>query len=117
MTATRSGPSPVPDAAAPAAESDAVQRGGGDRPAFGAPHPGIQQPVGHVGQHALVLGQEKLLEHEPDPRCPQRGQLPVFHPGDVQAGDPHDPARGPVQGAHQVQQRALARTGRAGHRD
>ena len=34
--------------------------------------------------------------------------------GHVQAGDPHRPAGGPVQGAHQVQQRGLARPGRAG---
>jgi hypothetical protein len=29
--------------------------------------PGVQQPVGDVVQHGLVLGEEELLEHEPDP--------------------------------------------------
>ncbi len=81
-----------------------------------APDPGIEQPVRHVAQHALVLGQMELLEHEPDPPGPQRGQLPVRQRGRVQAGDAHCPGRRLVQGAHQVQQRGLARPRRAGHR-
>ena len=36
-------------------------------PAARAADPGIQQPVGHVAQPGGVLGQEELLEHEPDP--------------------------------------------------
>ncbi len=63
-----------------------------------------------------MLGEEELLEHEPDPGRPQRGQLPVGHPGRVQAGDAHRPAVRNVQGAHQVQQPGLARPGRAGYR-
>ena len=74
---------------------------------------GVQQPVGDVVQRGLVLGQEELLEHEPDPGRPQRGQVPVAQAGHVQAGDPHRAGGGPVQGAHQVQQRGLARPGRA----
>ena len=35
----------------------------------------------------LVLGEEELLENEPEPGCAQRRQLPVGHPGHVQAGD------------------------------
>src|SRR5215469_7054866 len=78
-----------------------------------AAHPGVQQPVGHVAKHALGLGQEELLEHEPDPGRPQRGQFPVGHPRHVQAGDAHAPGGRRVQGAHQVQQRGLARPRRA----
>ena len=48
-------------------QPDSVQRGGGQQPPLGAPDAGVQQPVGHVAQHALVLGEEELLEHEPDP--------------------------------------------------
>ena len=44
------------------------------------------------------------------------GQLPVPHPRHVQAGDAHRPGSRLVQGAHQVQQRGLARPRRAGHR-
>ena len=43
-------------------------------------HPGVEQPVGDVVQHGGVLGEEELLEHEPDPGGPQRGQLPVGQP-------------------------------------
>ena len=50
---------------------------------------GIEETIGHVVQNALVLGQEELLEHEADPRGPQRGQLPIRELVDVEAGDPH----------------------------
>ena len=42
---------------------------------FGLGDPGVEEPVGHVVEDALVLGQEELLEHEADPGGPQRGQL------------------------------------------
>ena len=48
---------------------------------FGHGDPGVEEPVGHVVEHALVLGQEELLEHEADPGGPQRGQLPVGQAG------------------------------------
>ena len=105
----RPGGGPVP-------EPDPVQRGGGQPPPLGAADPGVEQPVGDVAEHGLVLGEEELLEHEPDPRGPQRRQLPVGHPGRVEAGDPDRPAGRLVQGAHQVQQRGLARPGRADDR-
>ena len=95
----RPGGGPVP-------EPDPVQRGGREPPPLVAADPGVQQPVGDVAQHGLMLGQEELLEYEPDPGRPQRRQLPVGHPGHVQAGDAHRPAGRLVQGAHQVQQRA-----------
>ena len=71
--------------------------------------PGVEESVGHVVQHALVLGQEELLEHEADPRGPQGGELPVGQLGDVEAGDPHMARGRPVQTAHQVQKGGLAR--------
>jgi len=49
----------------------------GTRPPFGLGDPGVEEAVGHVVEHALVLGQEELLEHEADPSGPQRGQLPI----------------------------------------
>ena len=82
-------------------------------PPFGLGDPGVEEAVGHVVEHALVLGQEELLEHEADPGGPQRGQLPVGEPLDVEAGDAHVAGGGPVQGAHQVQQGGLARPRRA----
>ena len=69
-------------------------------------HPGIQQP-GHVTQHALVLGQEELLEHEPDPGRPRfianashelRTPLAVMRATvDVVLGNP-DSTRGDLRG-------------------
>jgi hypothetical protein len=101
----------------PGGEADQGECVPGGRAPFGRPGPGIQQPVGHVVQHTLVLGQEILLEHEPDRRGAQRGQVLIGQRRDVQAGDPHRARAGPVQGAHQVQQGALARPGRAEHGD
>src|SRR5260370_735795 len=60
--------------------------GGAPAPPPGGADAGVQQPVGHVAQRALVLGEEDRLELEPDPGRPQPGQLPVGHPGRVQAG-------------------------------
>ena len=62
-----------------------------------------------MSEHALVLGQEELLEHEADPGGPQGGQLSVGESADVEAGDPNVARAGPVQAAHQVQQGGLAR--------
>ena len=70
---------------------------------------GVEEPVGHVVQHGGVLGQEELLEDEPDPGGPQVGHVVVGHGGDVQPGDPHVAAGGPVEGSHQLQQGGLAR--------
>ncbi len=70
---------------------------------------GVEEPVGHVVQHGGVLGQEVLLEDEPDPGGPQEGHVLVGHRCRVQPGDPHAAAGGPVERAHQLQQRGLAR--------
>ncbi len=98
----------------PACEADQVE--GVQRPAapFGQPDPGVQEAVGHVVEHGLVLGQEELLEDEPDAGGPQVGDLAVVQRGHVDAGDPHHSRGGPVERAHQVQQRGLARARRAG---
>src|SRR5690349_828073 len=59
--------------------------------------PRVQQPVRHVVDDGLVLGQEELLEHEPDPVRPQPRQLPVTKGRDVQPGYPHHAAAGPIR--------------------
>jgi hypothetical protein len=61
----------------------------GTGPSFALGDPGVEEAVGHVVEHALVFGQEELLEHEADPRRPQGGQFPVRQLGDVETGDPH----------------------------
>ena len=70
---------------------------------------GVEEPVGDVVQHGGVLGQEELLEDEPDPGGPQVGHVLVGHRGHVEPGDPHPAAGGPVEGPHQLQQGGLAR--------
>ena len=69
----------------------------------------VEEPVGHVVQHGGVLGQEELLEDEPDSRGPQIGDVVVGHGGDVQPRDPNMAAGGSVEGSHQLQQGGLAR--------
>ena len=70
---------------------------------------GVEEPVGDVVQHGGVLGQEELLEDEPDPGGAQVGHVVVGHRCHVEPGDPHPAAGGPVEGAHQLQQGGLAR--------
>jgi hypothetical protein len=48
----------------PVPEPDPHQRGGGQQAPLVAGDPGVQQPVGHVAEHALVLGEEELLFSE-----------------------------------------------------
>ena len=72
--------------------------------------PGVEQAVGDVVEDRGVLGEEELLEHEPDPRRPQRGQLAVGELGDVEVGDTDRAARRTVERADDLQQRRLART-------
>jgi hypothetical protein len=40
-------------------------------------NPRIQEPVSDVLGRRLMLGEEELLEHEPDAAGAQRGELPV----------------------------------------
>ena len=90
-------------------EADQSEGVEGTGPPLGLGDPGVEEAVGHVVERALVLGQEELLEDEADPGRPQRSQLPVGEPLDVEAGDPHPAGAGPVQGAHQLQESGLAR--------
>jgi hypothetical protein len=89
-------------------QSDQSQGVEGPGAPFGLGDAGVEESVGHVVERALVLGKEELLEDESDPGGPQRGQLAVGKPFDVEAGDPHQPRGGLVQGAHQMQERRLA---------
>ena len=94
-------------------EADQCEGVEGPGAPFGLGDPGVEEAVGHVVEGALVFGQEELLEHEADPGGPQRGQLAVGEPLDVEAGDAHPAGGGPVQGAHEMQQGGLARPRRA----
>ena len=80
-----------------------VPLGGGDA--------GVEQPVGDVLAHRGVLGQEELLEDEPDLPGPQQRQLAVAQPRRVDPADPDHAAAGPLQRPHDVQERGLARPG------
>ena len=95
--------------AGPASQPDDLQGVQGGSAALGGTDPGVEEPVGHVLGDGGVLGQEELLEHEPDPGGPQRGQVAVAHLGHVEAGEAHDAGGRPVQGAHEVEQGGLAR--------
>ena len=72
---------------------------------------GVEQPVGDVLARRGVLGQEELLEDEPDLPRPQPRQLAVAEPRHVDPADPDHAAAGPLQRPHDVQQRRLARPG------
>ena len=80
-----------------------VPLGGGDA--------GVEQPVGDVLPRRRVLGQEELLEDEPDLPGPQQRQLAVAQPRRVDPADPDDAAAGPLQRPDDVQERGLARPG------
>ena len=98
-------------------QADQLQSVEGPPAALLEGHAGVEDPVGDVVEHAGVLGQEELLEDEPDPGGPQVGHVPVVHRGHVEPGDPHPAAGGPVEGAHQLQQGGLARARRADDTD
>ncbi len=50
----------------PVRQADPVQGVQRQPPPLAPADAGVQQPVGHVAEHGLVLGEEELLEHEPD---------------------------------------------------
>ena len=77
------------------------------------PAPAYSSPSATLASGGLVLGQEELLEHKPDPRGPQPGQLPVAQAATSSPASRTPPLRRPVQRARQVQQRGLARPRRA----
>ena len=94
-------------------QSDQLQRVAGALATLSERDAGVEEPVGDVIEHRGVLGQEELLEDESDPGGPQVGHLVVRHGGDVQTGDPHVAAAGPVERSHQLQQGGLAGPRRA----
>src|SRR5580692_6757478 len=100
---------PVPSAMA---EPDPLDGRLGQPAAFGGPPAPVQQAAGDIVEHAEAVEEEELLEHEAEAPGPQARQLRVGHGRGVLPGDADHPAGGPLQGAHHVQQGALARSGR-----
>ena len=76
--------------------------------AFGGPPAPVEQAVGDVVEHAEAIEEEELLEHEAQAPGPQTRQLGVGHGRGVLPADADHPAGGPLQGAHYVQEGALA---------
>ena len=87
---------------------------GRPRPAqpLGPPDALVEQPVGHVLERRPAVQQEELLEHEAEAHGPDPGQRGVGQRGHVVADQPHPARRRPVERAHDVQQRRLARARR-----
>ena len=113
--------SPPVDAAHPTAALDAPRTGGEAHRVECLPrllatarerHARVQEPVGDVVEHALVLGEEELLEDETNLCRAQRRQLSVGEFGDIKAGDTHRPSGRAFESAHEVKQRRLARARR-----
>ena len=73
---------------------------------------GIRQRQHHVAQHRGTRQQVEALEHEPEPRRPQLGQLIVVQRGDVHTLEAIRPRGRRVQTAQQVHEGRLARTRR-----
>ena len=97
----------------PVAEPDPLDGRLGQPAALGDPAAAVEQAVGDVVEHAEAVEQEELLEDEAQSPGPQARQLLVGHGRGVLAGDADHAAGGPLQGAHDVQQGALARPRRA----
>src|SRR5580692_185499 len=81
--------------------------------ALGGPPAPVEQAVGDVVEHGQAVEQEELLEDEAEAPGTQARQLRVRHGRGVLPGDPDPAACRPFEGAHHVQQGALARPGRA----
>jgi len=86
--------------------------GGQPAPVGGPPAP-VQQAAGDVVEHGQAVQQEELLEHKPEPPGPQPRQLLIRHDRGVLPGDADHAVRRPLQRAHHMKQRALARPRRA----
>ncbi len=95
------------------AEPDPLDRRRGEPPPIGHRPAPVQQAVGDVVEHAEAVEQEELLEDEAEAPGPQARQLLVGHRRGVLSGDAHHAACGSFEGAHHVQQGALARPGGA----
>ena len=99
------------------AEPDPVQRRRRRPSPVLARTPAVEQPVGDVVERGLAAQQVEVLEHEPDPPRPERGQPPVGQAVDPLAGDRDLAARRPVERAEHVEQRRLAGPGRPDDRE
>lgn len=84
-------------------ESDQLQRLVRAPVALGGADACIQQAVGHVLAGGRVLGQEELLEDEPDLTGPEARQLAIAQKGGVDPADPNGAAAGPLEGSHDVE--------------
>ena len=77
--------------------------------ALGQPPASVEQAVGDVVEHAQAVEEEELLEDEAEAPGAQPRELGVGHGRGVLPGDADDAAAGPFEGAHHVEQGALAR--------
>ena len=105
---------PVPEAVR---EPDLVERLLGARPALAERQAGVEQAVGDVVERRPAVEQEELLEHEPDRARPERRERAVGELGRRMPVDPDRPGRRPLERPEDVEERRLARAGRADDRD
>src|SRR5262249_58620195 len=71
----------------PIAEADPRQCLPGPSTPLARRQAGIEQPVCDVLERGCMLGEEELLEDEPDPGRPESCELPIRKPGDLETGD------------------------------
>ena len=102
--------------AGPAAQADTFEHVGGALTPLGNRHRLVQQAGCHIVERVEPCDQVELLEHEADALAAQRRDPSVGQPAEPLAFHRHLARAGPVERAHHVQHRALARTRRPGHR-
>ena len=98
------------------AQSKALEYGAGTRPRLGGRDARNAQRHFRVLERGELRKQMVELEDEADVLVPEGRQRFVCHGADVRIADPDGPGIGAIEAAQQVQQRALAHTGRADHR-
>src|SRR6516164_8665124 len=95
----------------PAAETDLLERVPRQRLALAdRDFVLVEQAERDVVERAQRIYQEELLEDEADHLGPQRCERAVAHRPDVATAHVHPTGRGPLERAHHVQQRGLARS-------
>src|SRR3981189_93379 len=70
----------------------------------------IEQTDGHILQHAQPVDEKELLENKAKLCGSKARYLSVGHARGIHTGDAHGARGGPVECAHDVQERALTRT-------